>query len=104
MPTSAPNGRIESLARRVRWLDRYRRLIAIVTAVIFAPMVISRLAESLGTEWPRMHATALAVMVGVGVWCVTEIVLAWVTAVWETDLSRLMRDRGLPRAYVYVRK
>lgn len=108
MPTSAPNGRvrdrIESLARRVRWLDRYRRLIAIVTAVIFAPMVISRLAESLGAEWPRMHATALAAMVGVGVWCIAEIVLAWVTAVWETDLSRLMRDRGLPRAYIYVRK
>lgn len=104
VPTSGTTTRIESLAWRVRWLDRYRRLIAIAAAVMFAPIVIAKLSVALGAEWPRMHATALGAMVGVGVWCIVEIVLAWVTAVWETDLSLLLRDRGLPRAYVYVRK
>lgn len=97
-------GRIESLARRVRWLDRYRRLIAIVAAVIFAPLMLAEVSDSLGADWPQMHATALSVMIGVGVWCVMEIVLAWITAVWETEYSVLLRDRGLPRAIVCRRR
>ncbi len=93
-------GRIDSLARRVRWLDRYRRMLAVLAALVAAPLLIAELSESLGAQWPRMHATALSVMVGVGVWCVTEIVLAWITAVWETEHCILSRERGLPRAIV----
>lgn len=103
MATSHVLERTESLARRVRWLDRYRRLVAIMAAVMFAPLMIAELAASLGTDWPRVHATALSAMMGIGVWCVVEIGLAWVTAVWETEHSRLLRDRGLPRAIARLR-
>jgi hypothetical protein len=90
--------RIERLAGRVGWLDRHRRLLAIACAAVIAPFVISQLADALGSDWPRVHGTVLSIMVGVGVWCVVEISLVWLTAVWESECDRLIRDGGLPRA------
>jgi hypothetical protein len=97
-PRSLPDPRVESLAARVRWLDRYRRMLAIASAVLTAPVVMAELAEGLGTDWPEMHATVLSLMLGVVVWWIFEIGLVYVTALWETEHARLVREYGLPRA------
>jgi len=90
--------RVDQLAARVRWLDRYRRMLAITAATIVAPLLIAQVAEVLGAEWPQIHATMLSVMLGVIVWWIIEVGLVYVTAVWETEHDRLVRDRGLPCA------
>jgi hypothetical protein len=90
--------RADALAARVRWLDRYRRATAISAATIVAPLLIAKVADVLGADWPEMHATLLSLMLGVIVWWIIEVGLVYVTALWETEHDRLMRDRGLPRA------
>ena len=90
--------RVDQLAARVRWLDRYRRCMAIAAAALVAPVLIAQVAGVLGADWPRIHATVLSVMLGVIVWWVIEVGLVYVTALWETEHDRLLRDRGLPRA------
>jgi hypothetical protein len=90
--------RVDQLAVRVRWLDRYRRFMAISAAAMIAPFLIAQVAGVLGAEWPQIHATVLSVMLGVIVWWVIEVGLVYVTALWETEHDRLLRDRGLPRA------
>jgi hypothetical protein len=96
--------RIQRLARRVGWLDRYRRILAVGIAIILSVMMISRLREALGSDWPEMHATLLGIMLGAIVWCLAEIGLAWITALWETECHRLMRQGDLPAARLVVRK
>jgi len=91
-------GRIQRLAWRVGWLDRHRRMLAIVCAVVISPLLIDRLAEVFGADWPRLHFTLLSAMLGLFVWWSIEVGLVWLTALWETECERLMRDRGLPRA------
>jgi hypothetical protein len=86
------------LAARVRWLDRHRRMVALAVAMMIAPFMIAQVADVLGADWPRLHATVLAVMLGVIVWWVVEVGLVYLTALWETEHARLVRDRGLPRA------
>lgn len=103
MPPAADVDRIEVLAARVRWLDRYRRLVAVACAAVVAPIVLYRLTSFLGSEWPQFHATALTGFAAVITWWIVEVWLAWITAVYETRCDRLMRDRGLPRAQL-VRK
>jgi hypothetical protein len=100
MSARAPvdHDRIQQLARRVRWLDRYRRGIAVVTAMIAVVILMEQLADVLGADWPRFHSTVLAVMLAVIGWWMIEVGLAWITAMWETECDRLIRDRGLPRA------
>jgi hypothetical protein len=90
--------RVDQLAARVRWLDRYRRIVAISAATMIAPILIAQVAAVLGADWPQIHATVLSVMLGVIVWWVIEVGLVYVTALWETEHDRLLRDRGLPRA------
>jgi hypothetical protein len=90
--------RVDQLAARVRWLDRYRRMLAISAATISAPNLIAQVAVVLGADWPQIHATVLSVMLGVIVWWIIEVGLVYVTALWETEHDRLVRDRGLPRA------
>jgi hypothetical protein len=90
--------RVEQLAARVRWLDRYRRIVAITAATMIAPILIAQVAGVLGADWPQIHATILSVMLGVIVWWIVEVGLVYVTALWETEHDRLVRDRGLPRA------
>lgn len=86
------------LADRVRWLDRYRRMLALTVAALFTPFMLAQIADVLGADWPRMHATLLSVMLGVIVWWIVEVGLVYVTALWETEHEQLVRERGLPRA------
>ncbi len=96
--------RIQILARRVGWLDRYRRTLAISITVILCPLVLLRVTDILGADWPRIHGTLVAVVIGVGMWVVTETLLAWMTAVWETECAHLMRENTVPRAIVRKRR
>jgi len=45
-----------------------------------------------------VHEVALPV--GVIVWWTIEVGLVHLTALWETEHDRLIRDRGLPRTVV----
>ena len=67
---------------------------------MIAPILIAQVACVLGADWPQIHATILSVMLGVIVWWIVEVGLVYVTALWETEHDRLVRDRGLPRAVV----
>lgn len=93
--------RVQRLTGRVSWLDRHRRLVAIAGAALLAPLMIAELGDVLGADWPQLHATALSVMVGFALWCVLEVGLVWLTAVWETECYRLVRDGALPRAVIH---
>jgi len=96
--------RAEMLASRVRWLDRYRRRIAIAAAAALALSMMFATSWVLGPEWPVFHARLLAIMVGVIAWWLVEVALAWITALWETEADRLLRDRGLPPMRIVTRK
>lgn len=90
------------MAHRVRWLDRYRRAVAVLAAAVASPILITEVGESIGADWPHMHATlVLSVLLGVIVWWTIEVGLVYVTALWETEHYRLTSDRGLPRAIVH---
>jgi hypothetical protein len=99
---SLPRGsrlRVDKLADRVRWLDRYRRVLAVVTAAVASPILIAEVGEEVGAQ---MHATVLlSVMLGVVLWWTIEVGLVYVTALWETEHYRLTSDRGLPRAILH---
>ena len=86
--------RIDLLAKRVSWLDRRRRVLAIVGAVILTLLLGWKLSGSLA-DGPTMF---LGLTVGVILWWVVELGLVWLTALWETECAQLIRDRGLPRA------
>jgi hypothetical protein len=90
--------RIEQLARRVGWLDRYRRAIAIASAIAVSALLLWQLPSLLGDDWPRVHAHLLGIVVGIVAWCAIEVALAWLAAVWETEHDRAVRDTGLPPA------
>jgi hypothetical protein len=90
--------RIAQLAARVRWLDRYRRLVAIAIAAIAAPWWMAAVGDALGDDWPRVHTALLSAMFAVIVWWVVEVGLVYVTALWETQHAALLRAGGLPRA------
>ena len=92
--------RIELLSRRVSWLDRYRRAIAITTAIVLAPVLHHELVGFLGAEWPSLHLKLLVLIISAVTWWTVEVGLAWLTAVWETEHDRLSRGPGLPRAIV----
>jgi hypothetical protein len=79
-------------------LDRSRRRVAISGAALIAPLLIAQVAGVLGADWPQIHATVLSLMLGVIAWWVIEVALVYITALWETEHDRLIRDRGLPRA------
>lgn len=96
--------RVETLAARVRWLDRYRRALAVAAASVITWWLIAKLGRELGAEWPHFHITLLSIMLGVAVWMAVEICLVYITALWETEQYRLSRDRGLPRAIWLVRR
>jgi len=95
--------RIDQLARRVRWLDRYRRLLAIVATGVVTPVLIYNFEKIVGTDWPDAHVWMLGAMLALLTWWTSEVALAWVTALWETQHDRLARGRGLPIAYVVRR-
>jgi hypothetical protein len=97
--------RLERLARRVEWLDRYRRVIAVALAIVLAALLMWQLPVALGDDWPRFHARLLGIMCGIACWCVVEIGLAWLAALWETEHDRALRsDPEFPRASVFRRR
>jgi hypothetical protein len=96
--------RADVLVRRVRWLDRYRRTIAVISALTLVAIMVFASDWLLGSDWPVFHARLLSILVGVITWWLVEVALAWVTALWETEADRLLRDRGLPPMRVVVRK
>ena len=103
-PETADASRIRRLTDRVRWFERYRRWVAIAIAAVIAPILISQLGDVLGTSWPMFHSVTMAVMLGVAVWWVAEVIFAWLMALWETECDDLSRSRGLPRAELIQRR
>ena len=101
---SREQSRIQRLEGRVGWLDRHRRVLALVTTAVLMPLIMVQLSEALGVDWPQMHIGALAFVIGIAVWWSVEVGLAWTIALWETEHSQLLRDQGLPRAVVRPRK
>ena len=96
--------RIQRLAARVHWCDRYRRRIAIAVALIVAPIAIARLDSALAHDWRWLHAVVLGAMLASVIWWVVEVGFAWLAALWETEYDRLIRDRGLPLARLIRRR
>jgi hypothetical protein len=93
--------RVDKLAARVRWLDRYRRVLAVAVAAVVSPLLITEVGEQLAADAPQRNATLLlSVVFGVILWWTIEVGLVYVTALWETEHYRLLGDRGLPRAIV----
>ena len=90
--------RAATLGRRVRWLDTYRRLISILTAVVFFVLLARELAYLFGPQWSGPITTAVALLFAIAMWWIVEVAFAWVTAYWETEYVHLLRDRGLPAA------
>lgn len=86
--------RIDRLAARVRWLDRYGRLVAIALAMLLAGLLIGQLTE----QWPSFFRGAVYVSSGAILWWLIETVFAAATALFETEAEHIARDRGLPRA------
>jgi hypothetical protein len=89
--------RMKSLGGRVRWLDRYRRAVAIAVALIAVPTVVY-MTGAMKSSWPLILASLPSLMLGVVVWWGVEVALASLTAVWETEFEQLVDERGLPRA------
>jgi hypothetical protein len=96
--------RADELVRRVRWLDRYRRTVAVVCALTIVAIMVFASDWLLGADSPVFYSRILSIFVGVIAWWLIEVGLAWVTALWETEADRLLRDRGLPPMRVVVRK
>ena len=90
--------RIDVLARRVRWLDRYRRTLAILTSVVATPLLVYQFLLAVGLDWPKAHVMMLGIMLAIITWWLTEVALAWLAAVWETEHDRLSTSLGLPVA------
>jgi hypothetical protein len=94
---AAPD-RIETLAKRVRWLDRYRRALSVTLAVVAWLVISHELAALFGADWPSVVPGIVATLPASAAWWIIEIGFAWTIALWETEHDKLSRDRGLPRA------
>ena len=86
--------RIQNLVHRVGWLDRYRRTIAVALALVCSALLLRQFDGALG-------AALVTAVIGLFLWCVIEVGLVWLTALWETECAELIRDRGMPRARVH---
>jgi hypothetical protein len=96
--------RIEQLARRVRWFDRNRHTVAFVIGAAAGVAGLVLFPRAFGPDWPLFHERLLAIVTALVVGFSVEIGLAGALAVWEVEHDRLLRDRGLPRAILRVRK
>jgi hypothetical protein len=95
---------MDVLARRVRWLDRYRRPIAVVLAVGLFVVIVHETIALLGAEWPRMLSAMFGVVCAFAAWWLIEAAFAWVTACWEAEHDRHARAHALPRAELVRRR
>ena len=94
-----PDRRLSRLARRVHWVDRYRRTIAVTIAGCAVVFLFVTLPRVLGSDWPVFHARLMAIVAGLVLAFVVEVGLAGLLAWWELQIDRLQRrDRSLPRA------
>jgi hypothetical protein len=100
----SPRSRVDQLARRVRWLDRRRRTLAVAFALVFFLVVSRELCAIFEAPWPNLLLGGATLLFAVGAWWVVEVGLAWLTAVWETEHAQILRDRGLPPARLVIRK
>lgn len=96
--------RSESLARRVLWLDRYRRVSALALTALLLPVLIHAMASWLPAGWPSAHLYATSIALAVCTWYGIEVCLVSVLAWWETELAARERRGGLPRAQLLRRK
>ena len=90
--------RIDSLAARIRWFDRYRRALSLLVAGLVWALLAYELAWIFGDDGPSVVSVVVAFMVGAIAWWVTEAAFAWTIAMWEVQHDHLARDRGLPVA------
>jgi hypothetical protein len=95
---------LRRLARRIHWLDRYRRPLSVALAFVTACILMWRFTGWLPSDWPGAHTVAMTVALSIFAWYAIEIVLGFTLALWETDFARLTRRPTLPRAFVVVRR
>ena len=93
---------LDKLARRINWLDRYRRVLAILSACIGTSALMWWLTGWWPTDWPA-HITLFGVTIAVFAWYGIETFYGFLIAVWETDYAKLTKPAGLPRAEVVRR-
>ena len=95
---------LQKLARRIAWLDRFRRPLAILFAIVVSQLGIWSVFGGWPDDWPRVHLGMLSVMLGFVAWWAIEAALGFVLAIWETDHNKLTKPAELPRAEVVRRK
>ncbi len=99
-----PAERIPKLAARVRWLDRYRHLLAVIVGLVATRFRLVELADVLEADWDDFQVLLYGSIIGIGVWIAAEVVFAYLTALWETEYCRLTREKRVPRAIARRRK
>jgi hypothetical protein len=97
--------RIATLSGRVRWVDGNRRRITRGAAVLVAIAGAVFAPSFFGASWSQFGAAGLllvfiAIAAAIVTGFVVDLVLAVVTAKWETAAAQLAREGGLPRAVI----
>lgn len=95
---------LERLSRRINWLVRFRRPIAVALAALSALVLMHRYAGWFPTYWPGAHIVAITFVVATFLWYGIETVLGFVLALWETNYWGLARSPSLPSARLLRRK
>jgi uncharacterized BrkB/YihY/UPF0761 family membrane protein len=101
---SESEAQLDRLARRINFLERFRRPLSIVLAALMSPLVIWWFSGWLPDQWPGAHMAAMAICIAVFAWYAIETFFGFLMALWETDYSKLTRSVGLPRAELVRRK
>jgi hypothetical protein len=96
--TPLRSGVAADLARRARWLERYRRRIALVVGVCSAAISWFALPRWLGPD-PEWYALLTGTLVQVAV----DFALIVTTSWWEVQVGRAARAGTLPHAIVVAR-
>ena len=84
--------------RRVYWLDRGRRPVAILVALTLGPLLTMKFGDAMGPDWPSAHVWMLGLVLTPFIWLVTEITLAGIAALWDAEAAELASKRGVPAA------
>jgi hypothetical protein len=96
--------RIDTLAARVRWLDRYHRAVSLFIAGGVWVVLAYELALLFGESSPSVTSAIVGFMFAALGWWLVEAGFAWTIALFEVEHERLARDRGLPTAVLLRRK
>lgn len=95
--------RIETLAARIRWFDRYRRALSLLAGGLVWALLAYELAWLFGEDGPSVVSVIVGLMVAAVAWWLTEALFAWTIALWEVQHDRLARGTGLPVAVLLRR-